>query len=146
MAYRDWVIKAFNHNKPYDQFLTEQLAGDLLPRTPTLDQIVATGFNRCHVTTSEGGSIEEEVYVRNVVDRVDTIGTVFLGLTVGCAAATITSSIRSKRRSSTSSSPSSTAWTARPLDGNAARHPPCPSADRRRTAGPMQTRRSKRPS
>jgi mono/diheme cytochrome c family protein len=82
--YRDWVIKAFNDNKPYDQFLTEQLAGDLLPDA-TLDQIVATGFNRCHVTTSEGGSIEEEVYVRNVVDRVDTTGTVFLGLTVGCS-------------------------------------------------------------
>jgi mono/diheme cytochrome c family protein len=82
--YRDWVIKAFNDNKPYDRFLIEQLAGDLLPN-PTLDQLVATGFNRCHVTTSEGGSIEEEVYVRNVVDRVDTMGTVFLGLTVGCA-------------------------------------------------------------
>ena len=82
--YRDWVIKAFNVNKPYDRFLTEQLAGDLLPK-PTLDQMVATGFNRCHVTTSEGGSIEEEVYVRNVLDRVDTTGSVFLGLTVGCA-------------------------------------------------------------
>jgi mono/diheme cytochrome c family protein len=82
--YRDWVIKAFNANKPYDRFLTEQLAGDLLPGA-TLDQIVATGFNRCHVTTSEGGSIEEEVYVRNVIDRVDTTGTVFLGLTIGCA-------------------------------------------------------------
>jgi mono/diheme cytochrome c family protein len=81
--YRDWVIKAFNSNKPYDRFLTEQLAGDLLPGA-TLDQIVATGFNRCHVTTSEGGSIEEEVYVRNVVDRVETAGTVFMGLTVGC--------------------------------------------------------------
>jgi mono/diheme cytochrome c family protein len=82
--YRDWVIKALNDNKPYDRFLIEQLAGDLLPK-PTLDQIVATGFNRCHVSTSEGGSIEEEVYVRNVIDRVDTTGTVFLGLTVGCA-------------------------------------------------------------
>jgi mono/diheme cytochrome c family protein len=82
--YREWVIKAFNENKPYDQFLTEQLAGDLLPK-PTRDQLVATGFNRCHVTTSEGGSIEEEVYVRNVVDRVETTGTVFMGLTVGCA-------------------------------------------------------------
>ncbi|HEY2473475.1 MAG TPA: DUF1549 domain-containing protein, partial [Candidatus Cybelea sp.] len=81
--YRDWVIKTFNDNKPYDQFLTEQLAGDLLPNA-TLDQIVASGFNRCHVTTSEGGSIEEEVYVRNVLDRVETMGTVFLGLTVGC--------------------------------------------------------------
>ena len=52
---------------------------------PTLDQIVATGFNRCHVSTSEGGSIEEEVYVRNIVDQVDTNGTVFLGLSTGCA-------------------------------------------------------------
>ena len=82
--YRDWVIKAFNSNKPFDRFIIEQLAGDLLPNA-TLDQIVATGFNRCHVTTSEGGSIEEEVYVRNVVDRVETNGTVFLGLTIGCA-------------------------------------------------------------
>jgi hypothetical protein len=82
--YRDWVIKAFNGNKPYDQFLTEQLAGDLLTNA-TLDQLIASGFNRCHVTTSEGGSIEEEVYVRNVLDRVETMGTVFMGLTVGCA-------------------------------------------------------------
>lgn len=81
--YREWVIKAFNANMPFDRFITEQLAGDLLPN-PTLDQIVATGYNRCHVTTSEGGSIEEEVYVRNVVDQVETNGTVFLGLTVGC--------------------------------------------------------------
>jgi hypothetical protein len=82
--YRDWVIKAFNGNKPYDRFVVEQLAGDLLPDATT-DQVVATGYNRCHVSTSEGGSIEEEVYVRNVVDQVDTNGTVFLGLTVGCA-------------------------------------------------------------
>jgi mono/diheme cytochrome c family protein len=81
--YRDWVINAFNTNKPFDQFVIEQLAGDLLPHA-SLDQIVATGFDRCNVSTSEGGSIEEEVYVRNVVDRVDTTGTVFLGLTVGC--------------------------------------------------------------
>lgn len=82
--YRDWVINAFNANKPFDRFIVEQLAGDLLPN-PTLDQLVATGFNRCHVSTSEGGSIEEEVYVRNVVDQIDTNGTVFLGLTIGCA-------------------------------------------------------------
>jgi hypothetical protein len=82
--YRDWVIRAFNDNKPFDTFIMEQLAGDLLPN-PTLDQIVATGFNRCHVSTSEGGSIEEEVYVRNVVDQVDTNGVVFLGLSTGCA-------------------------------------------------------------
>ena len=82
--YRDWVIKAFNTNKPFDQFVVEQLAGDLLPN-PTLDQLIATGYNRCHVSTSEGGSIEEEVYVRNIDDQVDTNGTVFLGLTIGCA-------------------------------------------------------------
>jgi Protein of unknown function (DUF1553)/Protein of unknown function (DUF1549)/Planctomycete cytochrome C len=82
--YRDWVIHAFSANKPFDQFIVEQLAGDLLPNA-TPDQIIATGFNRCHVSTSEGGSIEEEVYVRNVVDQVDTNGTVFLGLTTGCA-------------------------------------------------------------
>jgi hypothetical protein len=82
--YRDWVIGAFNKNLPFDRFVTEQLAGDLLPGA-SLEQQIATGFNRCHVTTNEGGSIDEEVYVRNVVDRVDTTGVVFLGLTVGCA-------------------------------------------------------------
>jgi hypothetical protein len=81
--YRDWVVRAFNANMPFDRFVIEQLAGDLLPN-PTLDQQVATGFVRCHVTTSEGGSIEEECYVRNVVDRVDTFGTVMLGLSAGC--------------------------------------------------------------
>ena len=82
--YREWVINAFNSNKRFDTFIVEQLAGDLLPN-PTPDQLIATGFNRCHVSTNEGGSIEEEVYVRNVVDQVDTNGTVFLGLTTGCA-------------------------------------------------------------
>ena len=82
--YREWVIRAFNGNKPFDRFILEQLAGDLL-KDPSPDQLIATGFNRCHVSTSEGGSIEEEVYVRNIVDQVDTNGTVFLGLTTGCA-------------------------------------------------------------
>jgi hypothetical protein len=81
--YRDWVISALNQNIPFDQFITEQLAGDLLP-DPSTAQIIATGFNRCNVSTNEGGSIAEEVYVRNVVDRVVTTGTVFLGLTLDC--------------------------------------------------------------
>ncbi|MCS7159955.1 MAG: DUF1549 domain-containing protein, partial [Gemmatales bacterium] len=82
--YRDWVVRAFNENLPYDQFITWQLAGDLLPN-PTEDQLIATGYLRCHVTTNEGGSIEEEVYVRNVVDRVDNFGSVMLGMTFACA-------------------------------------------------------------
>ncbi|MGI9429768.1 MAG: DUF1549 domain-containing protein, partial [Bythopirellula sp.] len=82
--YRDWVVQSFNINMPYDQFVIEQLAGDLLPE-PALSQLVATGFCRAHVTTNEGGSIEQEVFTRNVVDRVSTTGTVFMGLTLGCA-------------------------------------------------------------
>lgn len=81
--YRDWVIDAFDRNLPYDRFVTEQLAGDLIPGA-TEDQMIATGFNRCHVTTGEGGSITEEVEMRNVVDRVFTTGTVFMGLTMDC--------------------------------------------------------------
>ena len=82
--YRDWVIRAFNDNLPYDQFLTWQLAGDLLPRA-TRDQRVATAFNRLHRQTNEGGSIEEEFRAEYAVDRVNTFGTAMLGLTVECA-------------------------------------------------------------
>ncbi|MEZ5299945.1 MAG: DUF1549 domain-containing protein [Verrucomicrobiales bacterium] len=82
--YRDWVIRAFNDNLPYDQFTTWQLAGDLLP-APTEDQVLATAFNRMHQQKVEGGSTEEEFRVEYVVDRVNTFGTAFLGLTLECA-------------------------------------------------------------
>jgi hypothetical protein len=82
--WRDWVIAAFNRHMPYDQFVTEQIAGDLLPN-PSLEQRIATGFNRNHRTVTEAGSIEDEWFVENVVDRVETMGTALLGLTVGCA-------------------------------------------------------------
>ena len=82
--WRDWVIAAFNRNQPYDAFVVDQVAGDLLPGA-TLAQKVATGFNRNNRTVTEAGSIEEEWRVENAVDRVETTATVFLGLTMGCA-------------------------------------------------------------
>ncbi len=82
--YRDWVVNAFNKDLPFDKFTLWQLAGDMLPN-PTREMKVATGYIRMNPTTNEGGSIEEEVLVRNTFDRVDTTSTVFLGLSVGCA-------------------------------------------------------------
>ena len=82
--WRDWVIDAYNQNMPFDHFTIEQLAGDLLPGA-TLDQRIATGFNRNHRGNGEGGIIPEEYAAEYVVDRVDTTATVWLGLTIGCA-------------------------------------------------------------
>ncbi len=82
--WRDWVIKAFNQNLPYDQFVISQLAGDLLP-SPSDDQILATTFNRLHPQKVEGGSVPEEFRVEYVADRNHTFGTAFLGLTLECA-------------------------------------------------------------
>ncbi|HEX6964019.1 MAG TPA: DUF1549 domain-containing protein, partial [Lacipirellula sp.] len=82
--WRDWVVDAFNANMPYDQFITKQLAGDLLPGG-TPDDLVASGFNRNHVINSEGGIIDEEYRVEYVADRVRTMSLAWLGLTLECA-------------------------------------------------------------
>ena len=82
--YRDWVIKAFNNNLPFDKFITWQLAGDLLPE-PTLEQRVATGFVRMNPTTAEGGAIPQEFQAKNSFDRTENFGTVMLGSTMTCA-------------------------------------------------------------
>lgn len=82
--WRDWVINAFNRNEPYNQFVLEQLAGDMLPNA-TLGQKIATGFNRNHRINTEDGIIPAEYAVEYVVDRVDTTATTFLGITLGCA-------------------------------------------------------------
>ena len=82
--YRDWVIKAFNNNLPFDKFITWQLAGDLLPE-PTLEQRVATGFVRMNPTTAEGGAIPKEFQAKNSFDRTENFGTVMLGSTMTCA-------------------------------------------------------------
>jgi hypothetical protein len=82
--WRDWVISAYNRNMPYDEFTIKQLAGDLLPGS-TLEDKIATGFNRNHMLNFEGGAIPQEYHVEYVVDRVSTTGTTWLGITIGCA-------------------------------------------------------------
>lgn len=82
--WRDWVIRAFQENMPYDQFLTHQLAGDLIPDAD-LNSKLATAFNRLHRQTNEGGSVEEEFRAEYIADRVNTLGTAVLGLTLECA-------------------------------------------------------------
>ncbi|MGE3314598.1 MAG: DUF1553 domain-containing protein [Planctomycetaceae bacterium] len=81
--YRDWTIRAFNANQPFDKFTVEQIAGDLLPN-PTQEQLIATGFQRCNITTNEGGTIDEENLANYAADRVQTLGWVYLGLTTNC--------------------------------------------------------------
>lgn len=82
--WRDWVIRAMNSNMPFDKFTVDQLAGDLLPN-PTQDQLLATGFHRNHGLNGEGGRNPEESRVEYVIDRTETTGTVWLGLTAGCS-------------------------------------------------------------
>lgn len=83
-AWREWVIDAFNRNMPFDQFTVWQLAGDLLPNA-TVEQKIASGFHRNHMINFEGGAVPEEYHTAYLVDRVNTTGTVWLGLTVACA-------------------------------------------------------------
>ena len=82
--YRDWVVRAFNSNMPFDRFTTEQLAGDLLPDA-TDSQLLATTFDRLHPQKVEGGTVPEEFRVEYVADRTHTFATAFLGLTLECA-------------------------------------------------------------
>lgn len=121
--YRDWVIEAFNENKPMDVFMTEQLAGDLLPE-PDLDQQIASGFNRLNVTTHEGGSIYDEVFARNVIDRTDAFGTIFMGLTTGCAVCHDHKFDPISQREFYSLSAYFNSLDGQALDGNAKDHPP----------------------
>ena len=82
--WRDWVINAFTRNLPFDQFVVDQLAGDLVPNA-TRDQKVASGFNRNHMINFEGGAIADEYQVEYVIDRVEATSSAFMGLTMGCA-------------------------------------------------------------
>ncbi len=121
--YRDWVVRAFQQNMPWDRFTLEQIAGDLLPDR-TLDQHVATGFSRCLSTTGEGGAIGEEYEATYAKDRVDTVSAIWLGLTTGCASChdhkfdPVTMREFYQLAAFFRNTPMS------PLDGNNAEHPP----------------------
>ena len=91
--YRDWVIQALNQDLPYDQFIIQQMAGDLLP-CPTQDQIVATGFLRQSMLNEEGGIDPEQFRMEAMFDRMDAIGKAVLGITIQCANAIVISMIR----------------------------------------------------
>jgi hypothetical protein len=121
--YRDWVIQAFKDNLPWDQFTTEQIAGDMLPNR-TLDQLVATGFGRCLATTGEGGAIGEEYDAIYAKDRVETVSAIWLGLTTGCASCHDHKfdPVSTKEFYSLTAFFRNTPMTA--LDGNRADHPP----------------------
>ena len=110
--YRDYVIRAFNEDLPYDRFIIEQLAGDLLPDA-TQDQVVATGFLRNSMLIEEGGVDPEQFRIDGMFDRMDAIGKGILGLTIQCAvpSATTTSTTLLRRKSTTACSPSSTTIT-----------------------------------
>ena len=122
--WREWVIKAFNSNLPFNEFTIAQLAGDLLPQA-TVQQQVASGFHRNHMTSDEGGLIDSEYRNLYVVDRVATTGVTWLGLTVGCAQCHDHNMIPSPSATSTRSMPSSTTCrrTARMACGIAIRSP-----------------------
>ncbi|WP_367874242.1 DUF1553 domain-containing protein [Luteolibacter sp. Populi] len=121
--YRDWVVRAFQANMPWDQFTVEQIAGDMLPE-PTLDQQVATGFSRCLATTGEGGAIPEEYTAIYAKDQVETMSAVWLGLTTGCAACHDHKfdPVSTKEFYSLTAFFRNTPMSA--LDGNNAEHPP----------------------
>jgi len=135
--YRDWVIAAFRENKRWDAFTLEQVAGDLMPGA-TVEQKVATGFNRCLATTGEGGAIPEEYLAIYAKDRVDTTATLWLGLTVGCASCHDHKFDPISIREFYQFAAFFRNTTMSGLDGNNANHPPnlmvIPPADRNRMA------------